>query len=358
MSINASQITMNDLLQLCVDEGASDIHLSVGAPPVLRIHGSLHPLDCDPLRPSDTERLMEEITPAEHRERLEKIKGADFGLPFEDLARFRVNILHQKGSIGMVLRQIPTTLLSMDQIGLPQQVVSLLDKPRGLILVTGPTGSGKTTTLSSMIDYINRNHDSHIITIEDPIEFQHQHKKSIITQRELGVDVPSFAEALRSALRQDPDVILVGEMRDLETISAAITAAETGHLVFATLHTTGAAPTIDRIIDAFPSSQQGQVRMQLAESLQAVISQSLMRRIDQPGRVAAFEIMISTPSIRALIRDRKTFRIKSDIQTGSTLGMIDLETHLKELYNAGMISYESALAVATDRNLLDQQING
>lgn len=358
MSIDVSQITMEDLLQLAVDEGASDIHLSVGAPPVLRIHGSLHPLDCDTLRPGDTERLMGEITPPEHMERIKTLKGADFGLAYRNLARFRVNILRQKGSIGLVLRQIPTTLLSMEEIGLPPQVISLLDKPRGLILVTGPTGSGKTTTLSSMIDYINRNHDSHIITVEDPIEFQHQHKKSIITQRELGVDVPSFAEALRSALRQDPDVILVGEMRDLETIAAAITAAETGHLVFGTLHTTGAAPTIDRIIDAFPSSQQGQIRMQLADSLQAVVSQSLLRRIDQPGRVAAFEIMISTPSIRALIRDHKTFRIKSDIQTGSSLGMIDLETHLKELYQAGMISYESAVAVATDKNLLDQQIYG
>lgn len=357
MSIDVAKITMEDLLQLAVDEGASDIHLSVGAAPILRIHGSLHSLDCDSLHPSDTERLVHEITPPEHLNRIEKMKGADFGLPFKDLARFRVNVLQQKGSLGMVLRQIPNQLMDLDDIGLPPQVIDLLRKPRGLILVTGPTGSGKTTTLASMIDLVNRERDCHIITVEDPIEYHHQHKKSIITQRELGVDVPSFSEALRAALRQDPDVILVGEMRDLETISAAITAAETGHLVLGTLHTTGAPQTIDRIIDAFPSGQQGQIRMQLAESLQAVISQSLLRRIDKPGRVAAFEIMITTPSIRALIRDHKTFRIKSDIQTGSKLGMIDMETHLKELVQAGAISRESAMDAATDQNLLAQQLD-
>jgi twitching motility protein PilT len=356
MSIDVSHITMEDLLQLCVDEGASDIHLSVGAPPVLRINGSLHPLDCGELRADDTKRLMLEITPKEHMERIEILKGADYGLAFKGLARFRVSVLHQQGSIGMVLRQIPSRLIPLDQIGLPPAIIELLNKPRGLILVTGPTGSGKTSTLASMIDLINREHDCHIITIEDPVEYQHGHKKSIITQREIGVDVPSFAEALRAALRQDPDVILVGEMRDLETISAAITAAETGHLVLGTLHTTGAAETIDRIIDAFPSSQQAQVRSQLADSIQAVISQLLLPRIDRPGRVATFEIMVSTPGIKALIRDHKTFRIKSDIQTGSSRGMIDMEAHLVDLYNRGIISYESAVNAAPDRNLLDQKL--
>lgn len=356
MSIDVSQITMEDLLQLCVDEGASDIHLAVGAPPVLRIDGSLHPLDCEVLRPSDTERLMQEITPQEHMGRIETLKGADYGLAFLDLARFRVSVFHQKGSLGLVLRQIPTGLLPLDEIGIPPQVIELLKKPRGLILVTGPTGSGKTSTLSSMIDLINREQDCHIITVEDPIEFHHKHNKSIISQREIGVDVPSFAEALRAALRQDPDVILVGEMRDLETISAAITAAETGHLVLGTLHTTGAAATIDRIIDAFPAAQQSQVRMQLADSIQAVVSQLLLPRIDKPGRVATFEIMISTPGIRALIRDHKTFRIKSDIQTGAQMGMVELDSHLQGLYEKGIISRESALNASQDRNSLEQQI--
>jgi len=358
MSTNASNITMDDLLALAVEEGASDLHLAVGLPPTLRISGSLVPLDSSPLAPEDTERLMREITPANHQEGLAKVNGADFGMAYKDLARFRVSIFRQKGHVGLVLRQIPTKMLTLEQIGLPAQLKDLLFKPRGLILVTGPTGSGKTTTLASMINIINQERDCHIITIEDPIEYYHTHKKSVVTQREIGVDVPSFSEALRRALRQDPDVILVGEMRDLETMEAAITAAETGHLVFATLHTTGAARTVDRIVDAFPTNQQEQIRTQLSTSIVAVISQALMPRKDAPGRIAAFEIMIATPSIRALIRDNKTFRITSDIQTGAKWGMQTLDSHLIELWRAGKISYEEMVTKAQDTEELLQQIRG
>ena len=358
MSTNASNITMDDLLALAVEEGASDLHLAVGLPPTMRISGSLVPLDSSPLAPEDTDRLMREITPAIHQEGLAKVNGADFGIAYKDLARFRVSIFRQKGCVGLVLRQIPTRMLTLEQIGLPAQLKDLLFKPRGLILVTGPTGSGKTTTLASMINIINQERDCHIITIEDPIEYYHTHKKSVVTQREIGVDVPSFSEALRRALRQDPDVILVGEMRDLETMEAAITAAETGHLVFATLHTTGAARTVDRIVDAFPTNQQEQIRTQLSTSIVAVISQALMPRKDAPGRIAAFEIMIATPSIRALIRDNKTFRITSDIQTGAKWGMQTLDSHLIELWRAGKISYEEMVTKAQDTEELLQQIRG
>jgi twitching motility protein PilT len=358
MSTNASDITMDDLLALAVEEGASDLHLAVGLPPTMRISGSLQQLESTPLTPEDTERLMREITPAIHQEGLAKVNGADFGMAYKDLARFRVSIFRQKGHVGLVLRQIPTKMLTLEQIGLPAQLKDLLFKPRGLILVTGPTGSGKTTTLASMINIINQERDCHIITIEDPIEYYHTHKKSVVTQREIGVDVPSFSEALRRALRQDPDVILVGEMRDLETMEAAITAAETGHLVFATLHTTGAARTVDRIVDAFPTNQQEQIRTQLSTSIVAVISQALMPRKDAPGRIAAFEIMIATPSIRALIRDNKTFRITSDIQTGAKWGMQTLDSHLIELWRAGKISYEEMVTKAQDTEELLQQIRG
>ena len=249
----------------------------------------------------------------------------------------------------MVLRQIPTKLLTLEQIGIPVSVRDLLYKPRGLVLVTGPTGSGKTTTLASMINIINEERDdAHIITIEDPIEYFHKHKKSVVTQREVNVDVPNFAEALRRALRQDPDVILVGELRDLETMDAAITAAETGHLVFGTLHTTGAAKTIDRIVNAFPTNQQEQIRIQLSTVLQAVVSQLLLPRIDKPGRIAVFEIMINTPSVGALIRDNKTFRINSDIQTGAKYGMVTLDSFLMDKYREGIISREEVITKAQD----------
>ncbi|HOK03782.1 MAG TPA: type IV pilus twitching motility protein PilT [Victivallales bacterium] len=349
---------MNDLLQLVVDEGASDLHIEVGVPPVIRLHGSMTPLDAPPLTPDDTERLVRSVASDTHIQKLKQDGGVDFGFAYEDKARFRVSCFYQKGYQGMVMRQIPNTLLTLDQIGLPPSIKDILYKPRGLILVTGPTGSGKSTTLASMINIINEERDCHIITVEDPIEFYHKHKKSIVIQREVGVDVPSFSEALRRALRQDPDVILVGEMRDLETMEAAVTAAETGHLVFATLHTTGAARTVDRIVDAFPTDQQEQIRTQLASSIVAVISQVLLPRIDKPGRVAAFEIMISTPSIRALIRENKTFRITSDIQTGAKYGMNTLDSHLLELYQQNIISYGEMITKAQDPDSLIQKLEG
>ena len=341
--------SMSDLLHLVVSEGASDLHIRVGTAPVIRLHGILHRVEGPPLRAEDTEELMRTITSEDNVQHVRERGGADFGFAFGELARFRVSVFREKGNFGIVLRQIPSKMLTMEQIGLPPSVREMLNKPRGLVLVTGPTGSGKTTTLASMINIINEERDeAHIITVEDPIEYYHKHKKALITQREVNVDVPNFAEALRRALRQDPDVILVGELRDLETMEAAITAAETGHLVFGTLHTTGAAKTIDRITNAFPKEQQEMIRIQLSTVLQAVISQLLIPRVDKPGRVAIFEIMVNTPSIAALIRDNKTFRINSDIQTGAKYGMVTLDSFLMEKYQLGMISQEEVITKAQD----------
>ena len=341
-------VEMDELLQLVVDENASDIHISVGKPPCLRIDGRLHPLEIEPLRPEDTERLMRSITSEEQIQRVREHGGTDFGFAFGDMGRFRVSVFRQKGHFGVVLRLIPSKLMTFEEIGLPPGIKDLLFRPRGLILVVGPTGCGKTTTLATMIDIINTERDCHIITIEDPIEYYHDHKKSIVTQRELGVDVASFSEALKRGLRQDPDVMLVGEMRDLETMEAAITAAETGHLVFATLHTTGSARTVDRIIDAFPTNQQEQIRTQLGSSILAVISQVLLVKATGKGRIAAFEIMVSTPSIQNLIREAKTYRITSDIQTGAKYGMKTLDASLLELYKKGLITYGDLLTKAQD----------
>ena len=351
-------VEMDELLQLVVDEGVSDLHLEVGAPPVIRLRGEMTPLDLPDLTPSDTERLIKSIAAPKHIQQISECGGSDFGFAFGEQARFRVSAFRQKGNLGAVLRQIPNKLLTFEQIGLPPAVKDLLYRPRGLILVTGPTGSGKSTTLASLIDIINHERACHIITVEDPIEFYHKHNKSIIIQREIGNDVPTFAEALRRALRQDPDIILVGELRDLETIEAAVSAAETGHLVFGTLHTTGAARTVDRIVDAFPTNQQMQIRTQLAAGLVGVISQVLCPRIDKPGRVAAFEIMISTPSIQSLIRDGKTFRITSDIQTGAKYGMNTLDSHLLELYQKKIISYGELISKAQDPEGVIQKLGG
>ena len=359
-------VEMSELLELVLQEGASDLHIPCYSPPVLRLHGEMTPLDLPPLGPEDTEYLMKSITSEANQQKLQQDGSADFGFAFGDKARFRVSVFKAKGAIAMVLRTISNDLLTLEQIGLPSVIKDILFRPRGLVLVTGPTGSGKSTTLASMIDVINQEKADHIITIEDPIEFYHKHKRSVVTQREVHNDVPSFADAIRRALRQDPDSILVGEMRDLETIGAAITAAETGHLVFGTLHTTGAAETVDRIIDSFPTTQQAQVRTQLAMCLICVISQVLLKRIDKKGRVAAFEIMITTPSISALIRDGKTFRITSDIQTGAKYGMNTLDTHLIRLYMEGKISYGDLITKAKDpegtiqrvQQLLQEQANG
>src|SRR6058998_2009901 len=341
--------SMSDLLQLVVSEGSSDLHIRVGTPPTIRVHGILHRVEGPSLQPEDTEELMRSITSEDHIQHVREQGGADFGFAFGELARFRVSVFKERGNFGMVLRQIPTKLLKLEEIGVPISVRDLLYKPRGLVLVTGPTGSGKTTTLASMINIINEERDdAHIITIEDPIEYYHKHKKAVVTQREINVDVPNFGEGLRRALRQDPDIVLVGEMRDLETIEAAITAAETGHLVFGTLHTTGAAKTIDRITNAFPTNQQEMVRIQLSTVMQAVISQLLIPRIDKPERVAVFEVMVNTPSIAALIRDNKTFRLNSDIQTGAKFGMVTLDSFLIDKYQQGMISQEEVITKAQD----------
>ena len=315
-------IHIERLLETVIRRNASDLHLHVGRPPVIRLNGRLRTLETKTLEPEDTLQLMRSITPERCQQELQEEGGADFGFAFGNMGRFRVSVYKERGNISCVLRLIPTALMTFEDIGLPPTVKSLLSRPRGMFLVTGPTGCGKTTTLATMVNYISENFDHHIVTIEDPIEYYHSHKKSVFSQREVGVDVPSFAEAVRRVLRMDPDVVMVGELRDLETISMAIMAAETGHLVFGTLHTTGAQGTINRIIDVFPVDQQEQIRVQLSVSLIGVLSQVLCVRADQPGRIAGFEYMVVTSAISNLIRDNKTFRIDSDIQTGKKWGEV------------------------------------
>src|SRR3954470_25047777 len=339
----ASTIQIDRLLETVVRRGASDLHLAVGRPPTIRLHGHLRELQTKMLEPEDTVALMKAITPERIQQEYEETGSGDFGFAYGDAARFRVAIFKQKGVCSLVLRRIPNNIMTFDEIGLPKMAEQICRRPRGIFLVTGPTGSGKTTTLAAMINWINENYDKHIITMEEPIEYYHPHKKSIVVQREVGTDVPSFSEALRRALRQDPDVMLVGEMRDLVTISSAITAAETGHLVFGTLHTSGAASTINRVIDAFPTDQQEQVRVQLSGNLIAVLSQALCPRVDVDGMVAAYEFMYVTPGIQNLIRENKSFRIDSEIQTGKKFGMQLLDDHLWSLYTQGKISQEEAI---------------
>jgi len=335
-----STMQIDRLLDTVVKLGASDLHLTVGRQPTIRLHGHLRNLQTKVLESDDMVSLMKAITPERNQQELQEEGGTDFGFAYGDAARFRVAVFRQRADIAIVLRQIPNRLLTFEQIGLPEICRELIRRPRGLFLITGPTGSGKTTSLATMLDYINQTMDRHIVTMEDPIEYYHKHKKCIVNQREVGNDVPSFAEALRRVLRMDPDVILVGEMRDLETIEAAIRAAETGHLVFATLHTTGAAKTIDRVVDAFPVTQQNQIRVQLSTALICVLSQVLLSRVDVPGLVAAYEFLVVTPAISNLIREGKTFRIDSSIQTGKRFGMQLLDDHLWSLYSKGMISAE------------------
>lgn len=341
-------VNMDRLLQACINQDASDIHIVTGRPPVFRVNGRLRSLETKVLMPDDTVALMKSITPDRNQQELQEEGGTDYGFAFGDKARFRVAVFKQRGNVSMVLRLIPYKLLSFEQIGLPKVCAALCRRPRGMFLVTGPTGSGKSTTLASMINYINENFDRHIVTIEDPIEYYHNHKKSVINQREVGVDVPSFSEALRRVLRQDPDVILVGELRDLETIESAIRAAETGHLVFSTLHTTSASGTITRIIDVFPVNQQDQIRTQLSINLIAVLSQTLCPLASGKGRVAGYEFLVITPAIANLIRENKTYRIDSNIQTGRRLGMQLLDDHLWLLYDTGKITLEEMIDKARD----------
>jgi twitching motility protein PilT len=338
-------LQIDKLLQTVVSRKASDLHITTGQPPVLRIDGRLQRLETKVLEPEDTVGLMKSITPERCQQELQEVGGTDFGFAFGEMARFRVSVFKQRGHVAMVLRQIPMKLLDFKALGTPPVLIDLCTRPRGLVLVTGPTGSGKTTTLAAMIDYINQNFDHHIITVEDPIEFYHPHKRATVNQRELHVDVPTFAEAIRRALRQDPDVILVGEMRDLETIEAAITAAETGHVVFATLHTTGAQGTINRIIDVFPTSQQEQIRTQLSTAVIGILSQALLPRIGG-GRVAAYEMLVVDSAIANLIRENKTFRITSAIQTGQRKGMQLLDDHMFRLWKEGVVEKQEILLKA------------
>jgi twitching motility protein PilT len=353
-----SAVQIDRLLDVMVKQDASDLHVTVGRPPTVRLNGRLRNMQTKVLDADDCMALMKSITPEKNQAEFQEKGGTDFGFSFSEAARFRVSVFRQKGNVAMVLRLIPNRLLPFDVLGLPGIVKDLIRRPRGLFLVTGPTGSGKTTTLATMIDEINVNLERHIITVEDPIEYYHPHKKGIINQREVGglADVPSFSEALRRALRQNPDCILVGEMRDLETIEAAIKAAETGHLVFGTLHTTGAAGTINRIIDAFPVAQQEQVRVQLSTSLLAVLSQVLLARSDKPGRIAGYEFLVVTPAISNLIRENKTFRIDSAIQTGKKFGMQLLDEHLWSIYSKGLISAEEMVDKARNPGELSERV--
>ncbi len=348
-------VLIDKLLEACVKQGASDIHITTGQPPVFRLHGRLRRLETKTLESEDTVALMKSIAPERCQRELQEAGSSDFGFAYADKARFRVSIFKQRGDIAMVLRQIPNEMLPPEVLGVPEIFTKLVMRPRGLILVTGPTGSGKSTTLASLVNFINERVDHHIITIEDPIEFYHYHKKSTVNQREVGVDVPSFAEAIRRALRQDPDVILVGELRDLETIEAAISAAETGHIVFGTLHTNSAQGTVNRIIDAFPGNLQDQIRTQLSTSLIGVLAQTLLPRIGG-GRCAAFESLVVTPGVANLIRENKTFRINSAIQTGAKHGMMLMDDCLFEHWVNEKIDMDSALGKAQDPDNLAKRI--
>jgi twitching motility protein PilT len=340
--VAASTVLIDKLLATVIQLKASDLHITVGQPPVIRHHSRLRRLDTKTLEQDDCTALMKSITPDRCQQELQEKGGSDFAIEYVDGYRFRVAIFKQRGNIGMVLRRIPSQFLTFEQIGMPEAIKRLITRPRGLLLVTGPTGSGKTTSLASMLNFINENYDRHIITIEDPIEYYHKHKKCTVNQREIGVDVPSFSEALRRALRMDPDIILVGEMRDLETIHAAIEAAETGHVVFGTLHTSGASSTINRIIDVFPQEQQDQIRTQLSTALIGVLSQTLLPRKPE-GLVAAYEMMVITPAIQNLIRENKTYRIDSSIQTGRKHGMFLLDEMLFRLWRDEVCEKEECL---------------
>ncbi|EHA1005231.1 type IV pilus twitching motility protein PilT [Clostridium perfringens] len=344
--------SLAELLELTVKEGASDLHLTVGISPIIKVNGKLVRLEHEILRPEDTEAYAREILQDEY-EKYDAIGEYDTSYSIHGKGRFRVNIYKQRNSTALAIRVISLDMPTLDSLGYPETLKDICNLKRGLVLVTGPTGSGKSTTLAALINEINSNRESHIITIEDPIEFLHKHNKSIVNQREIGKDTLSYERALKAALREDPDVILIGEMRDLETISTAITAAETGHLVFSTLHTIGAAKTIDRIVDVFPPHQQEQIKIQLASVLQIIISQQLVETVDG-DRNAALEIMVATPAIKNLIREGKTHQIESSIQTGSKYGMRTMDMELANLYREGIITQETAMNSAIDREILSR----
>lgn len=334
---------IRQILEIAKETGASDVHIVAGKPPITRVHGELRELEAPKLMPEDCQKLIYSVLNEEQQKTFEAKKELDFSFGMAGIGRYRVNVHLQRGTVAAALRMITTEMISLRELGLPEVINSFAEFQNGLVLVTGPTGSGKSTTLASLIDKINEETCSHIITIEDPIEYLHRHKKSTVEQREIKTDTDSFSDALKYALRQDPDVILIGEMRDTETIESALTAAETGHLVFGTLHTNDAAQTVDRIVDVFPTNQQPQIRLQLSNVLRGVVSQQLIQRADRKGRVVASEVMIGTPAIANLIRESKTHQIYSMIETGARFGMRNLDSSLKELYEKRLISYEDMI---------------
>lgn len=351
-----TQIHLDELLEIVIERNSSDLHIAPGIPPIIRVDGALQPTPYENATPLDVQQMMYSILTDEQIQKFESTWELDFSYALQKKARFRVNLFKDKGSVAAALRLIPTRIPTLQELGMPPVVERLTHIKRGLVLVTGPTGSGKSTTLASMINHVNLNRSEHIITIEDPIEYLHSHKMSVINQRELGMDTRSFPAALRASLREDPDIILVGEMRDLETMQLAISAAETGHLVFATLHTNSAATSVDRIVDGFPPGQQEQVRLQLSNNLQAIVAQQLIPKASGSGRVAVQEIMIATPAIRNLIREAKAHQITSAIQTGANHGMITTDQALKELYLRGTITYENAIARAQSAEELKRML--
>jgi len=340
--------TIEEMLKIAKEAGASDVHLTVGVPPKMRVNGKLITMDYDRLLPPDTKALLDEIMNEQQKARFEEWGEYDMSFSIPNQGRYRANAYKQRGSVALALRLVGTQVPSAESLGLPPSVIDLYQRKRGLVLVTGPTGSGKSTTLAAIIDKINNNRECHVITLEDPIEYLHQHRRSMVNQREIGLDSQNYATALRAALREDPDVILVGEMRDFETISVAITAAETGHLVLSTLHTIGAASTVDRVIDVFPPHQQQQVRVQFANVLEAVVSQQLIPRADGSGRVAAFEVLHANHAVRNLIREAKSHQLMSIMQTNRKMGMIAMDEAIIQLYTAGTITKDMAIQFAQD----------
>jgi twitching motility protein PilT len=350
-------IPFEELLKKAIEQNASDLHITVGIPPTYRINGALVPYGKENLTPEDTMQYVNFVLNKDQRAKFEETGDLDLSYSLQGVGRFRVNVFKQRGSDAMALRTVALKIPTLESLEMPPILKELAHKTRGLVLVTGPTGSGKSTTLAAMVNEINNTRYCNVITIEDPIEYMHKHNKSIVNQREVGHDTKTFANALRAALREDPDVILVGEMRDLETIAIAVTAAETGHLVFSTLHTIGASKTVDRIVDVFPPYQQQQIKIQLAAVIEGIISQQLLVRADGSGRVAALEIMVATPAIKNLIREGKTHQIDSAIQTGGKLGMKSMDMYLVDLYKKGVISYDETMTYCIDSDIMSRLIN-